>query len=375
MPLVRWHSCHTIEVWHSRVTTNAKLKENTAYSRIFAEIECKRLVTKHFSTHKRMDKQNNMLDVILVWYRWRKPILGLVILVTVASAAIVFMLPIYYKATTVFYPSNPILRSPSVIFGTSQRDLEYFGGTADADRLLSVAYSNEFLQQMVRDFKLYEHYKIDPKAPKAAHKMELRFFGLYEAHKTDRGGIELSMEDEDPTTSAAMANAARDKIDALMNKMNTDVQQKLLDAFEKDIAEKNQQVSNLSDSLARVRERFGVYVDFSQENGALGLKAKNGDMGRFNEGLAQVQVLGRLLTAASEDLAESKTRLDKLKATFSAGISSIVVQDVAQMPNIKSRPKRLFLVALSAAVALLFACIAVLLLDTYKNIDWKEVLQ
>ncbi len=323
------------------------------------------------------ENQDNLLNIIGILYRWRKPIIFTCSLVALGSIIISLLLPTYYRATTIFYPSNPALNSPSVIFGTSQKDLDFYGDADDIDRLISIASSGELIDFMIDNFNLYKHYKIDTFQDKAAYKVRIKFLKFYEVIKNARNGIELTIEDKDPLLAAKMANAARDKIDELALRLNYHSQQKLLSTFETSIKNKQNDIFVLNDSLKQLRYKYGVYLDFKKENNAgnlLNIRPRDNNIEQFNEGLSYVQVLTQLLESKSKELAEEIEHHDKLKAAFNSGISALHIQDKANIPLVKSRPARTLIVLSSIILAFIFSVLAVLLLDRYKHTNWDSVM-
>jgi uncharacterized protein involved in exopolysaccharide biosynthesis len=50
-----------------------------------------------------------------------------------------------------------------------------------------------------------------------------------------------------------------------------------------------------------------------------------------------------------------------------------VVVEEAEVPLIKSRPKRSIIVIGAAFIAFIFTVIGILILDTYRDVDWKSI--
>lgn len=318
--------------------------------------------------------QDNLLGILQSLFKWKKPIIILCIATAILSVVITLLMPNYYKGETIFYPSNPSLNAPNVIFGNSTKDLSFYGDDEDIDRLLSIAQSQELIGFMVKGFDLMKVYDIDSSDVKAPHKVVLAFFKRYNVIKNERGAIELSIEDQNHQRAADMANAARDKIDEIAQKLNTRTQEGLLNAFQKSIAKKQDKIKVLSDSLGNIRQKYGVYMNMSSDKNASILNVKTGkSLEQFNKGLAYVQVLTQILSEDSESLAKDMQRMEELQTAFNSGISAIHVQDIAVKPVIKSSPGRSIIVITAVLIAFLFACFIALLLEQYREVNWSEI--
>ena len=99
-------------------------------------------------------------DIIPILWNNRKLIIGASVLSMVIAAALSLILVNYYKATSLFYPVSEGLQRP--IVDAKDDQLSFFGNDHDVDRLLSIAQSREIKYQIIEEFKLIEHYGIDP---------------------------------------------------------------------------------------------------------------------------------------------------------------------------------------------------------------------
>jgi uncharacterized protein involved in exopolysaccharide biosynthesis len=94
----------------------------------------------------------------------------------------------------------------------------------------------------------------------------------------------------------------------------------------------------------------------------------------FNKGMAQVDYLVESQLQASEQLAEDKEHYKMSQAAFNSPFPAIYLLEAGQVPVIKSRPKRMLMVVAATAVAFFFSVIGVLVFDTYRDVNWREIL-
>jgi tyrosine-protein kinase Etk/Wzc len=363
-----------------------------------------------------MKQEDSLLGVLKTIFKWKKQILWVCVIAGVGSILISLLMSNYYEAKTTFIAVSPDQAKPESLYGTGQLKTEYYGNENDIDRLLTIAESNELINFIIDSFHLYEHYDINPDRPKAAFKVREEFLSLYEVKKTKRDAIQLSVEDKDKTLAAAMANAARNRIGEQARALILSGQNKTINSYQENINNKSRQLEVLSDSLVQIRKRYGIYnlegqtesltTQLSETESTLvrnkarleALKATSGiprdtirlleasvsgiqeeynnlvkKMALLNDGLSIVGILDRQYIEANQTLSEDKERLKQSLATAQSSIPTLLVVEHAEVPLVKSRPKRSIIVIAACALAFLFSVIGVLLFDTYKKIDWREV--
>lgn len=365
-----------------------------------------------------MDYRNNLLKVVKTLYNRRRYIIGLSVGVAILTALISLLLPDYYRATTVFLAGSPDQANPQLLFGKGSREAGYFGNDNDNDRILTLSKSNELINFLVDSFNLYEHYDINPKGSKAGFKVQEEFLSHYDIIKTNRDAIELSIEDTDKELSAQMANAARNKIDQMIQNLIKNTQKKALETYEESIDNQQKLVKFYSDSLVGLRSKYGIYNSVGQGNQLtselsqtedklvfnearlLKLRKMNGikrdtinkitsliagletkrdslksKLSRFNEGMPKVNTIALMYFQSNESITQDMETYEVLKSTYEANIPSLIVVEEAAVPIVKDRPRRSIIVIAAGLLGFLFSVIGVLLFETYKSIDWKQVLK
>lgn len=373
-----------------------------------------------------MQQRDNLLGVLSTIYRWRKMIRNVCLITLAGSIALSLLLHNYYKATTIFYPSSPQLANPELIFGTTGQVTEYFGSDRDLDRMTEIANSNEVVDFMLGKFNLYLHYDIDSTDREGPYDVREEFREMYSAQKNKNDAIELSIEDTDPKLAADMANAARQKINEIGQRLIKENQGRLLATFEDNINRKTTELTQLGDSLKFLQAKYNIFnvgaqgeqlstqlaqaeseivrlgakLEVLQGNPLIpldtieyikaNLKASqrqrqslttsnpSGDnlsIKSFNEGLPVVSVLSDLHYQARKQLSYDKERYNQIKAAFNTDIPSLQVVEHAEVPLIKSRPKRSIIVIVSVLAAFLFSVLAALVADAYRDVNWQNIKQ
>ncbi|MBL7830722.1 MAG: hypothetical protein JNK41_06825 [Saprospiraceae bacterium] len=371
-----------------------------------------------------MNNNENLVGIIATIFKWRKPIIYLVVAATILSIGVSLLLPNYYSSTTSFYAASTDLAKPEMIFGLTGKAMEYYGGDGDIDRLLTIAESNELKDYLVDTFKLLDHYEIDAKDIKSGFKVREVLEDLYKVRKTKYDAIELTVEDKDRVFAAKMVNAAREKINDFATALIKDSQKRLLSTFEKTMDEKQKEINGLDQNLIDSRKKYGI-LNIESQSGMLGVLISKkesslvGSKGRlqmyqqlgtankdtimilkasikgledelreltspssttslnltkFNDGLSKVEMLQQLHTQSRNRLSYDMDRYNMIRNAYESAVPSIILIENGQIPIVKSRPKRIMIVLASIFAALLVSVIGVLLINNYSDINWKEEL-
>jgi tyrosine-protein kinase Etk/Wzc len=365
-----------------------------------------------------MENKDNLLGVLGTLYRWRKQLFLLCAAAGIGAAVISLFLPNYFQASTTFLAASPDQAKPEMFFSrTVPIRSEYYGNTADIDRVLTIAESNDLIFFLVDSFDLYTHYDIHPEQYKASYLMRQMFMSLYSVKKNKRDAVELTVEDTDPELAARIANAAREKIEQIARNLLRESQAKTIEAFEDNIVSKERLLLAIGDTLARLRTQFGVYnvvaqtqslteqlsevtALFTRDSVRLQILRPNAQVprdtiimldakvagmrqeakmletkiSRLNSGVSSIYNLEKQYAEANLALSEDRERLKQWKAAYHSQAPAVLLVEAAETPVVKSRPRRSVLVLAFAFAAFLFGVIGVLLFEAYRNINWREVI-
>lgn len=362
-------------------------------------------------------EQYNLLDVIKTIFKWKKAIIYTCAAALVGSTLVALLLPVYYEASTVFLVSSTDQFKPELLYGSGSKEIKFYGDDMDIDRVLTLAESADMLSYLVDSFDLYQHYDIDPNKPKSPYYVKLALSKLMDIKRTDKDAIVLSIQDKDKEIAKNMTIALRNEINAKSKNLIKATQAASIRSFQEDIAAKSKLVNIINDSLFALRKHYGIFNAESQteslsdqlfnseatlemnktrlealksmgrvprdtirflEAKVKGLESKvtlvEGKVGLLNEGIGQVSALEEEFETATTRLSEDKERLKRYEATFNADKETLVVIEEAKTPIIKSRPKRKLIVMASLVLAFLFSIIGVLIVDNWKDENWKKII-
>lgn len=362
----------------------------------------------------------NLIETIGILFRWRFYLIGLVVSTAILSIGMTFLLDEYYTAYATFVPTN----EEQKLFD-SAGNLSLYGNDDAVSRALIFAESAPLVDHMIQKFDLAKRYDIDINTPKGRNKVEKRFRKLYDVKRNKHSGIEMSIQDTDPVVAAEMIQEALDKIEKLYREATSGNKELIKFTYEKAIAEKEVELQTVSDTLTILRRKFNIYDVESQSEvlstlitnsetqlvedraklrifqkmsaprdsiinvtariqaGVRKLELMRGgnkdietsaNIYAFNRGRDEIIYWETKISNLNEELSYIITQFAKFKTHAYSNISGIIVLEPVQIPRVKSYPIRSFIVVVATLACIVLGVIGVLIIDSYKKVNWKEVL-
>ena len=127
--------------------------------------------------------------------------------------------------------------------------MDFFGGSAETNRILNIAQSSELVSYIVKKFDLYAHYDIDSTDLEAPHYVTKDFYKLYNIKKNTENALELSIEDTDREQAADMLWAIVGKINEINNRLTKENQRKILASFKNSLITKQNEYDAYTDTI------------------------------------------------------------------------------------------------------------------------------
>jgi capsule polysaccharide export protein KpsE/RkpR len=366
-----------------------------------------------------MTENNNLLPLLKTWAKWRKAIFLICITTGIVTAAISYFSANYYKSTTIFYPASSDVQKPEKLFGYGGETMYYYGNAEDVDRVLSIGESEELKDFLIQRFALYQHYGVDSTTGKGHFLVREILGSQFTVQKNRYDAIELIVEDTDPKVAQAMAKTAREKMNEMSQQLIRNNQVQIIHTFEKSLETQQKELSKLEDSLQVIRSNFGIYNTITQskmltdlsaiaearlartsaqvaalerepnasrdtiimmrslvkglQNEVAQLKKGSGGTSSFNKGVGIIEILTQIHEQTRKQFSFDVVRVAQVKATLASNVSSLYVVEEARIADMKSRPKRMIIVAAAILAAFIFSTIGILLFENYKNIDWENL--
>ncbi|MBN2892947.1 MAG: hypothetical protein JXL97_13855 [Bacteroidales bacterium] len=332
-----------------------------------------------------MEEKKNFdsLDIFVFLWKKRMPLIIITVLGAIASIVVSLMIPNYFKAETVLFPTTFVSPSTSLLHLTVNQETDplLIGDEDDLERLIQILNSDFIMNSIVVKYNLIDHYGLSQDDPHLKTKLQKTFRSNVSFQKTQYQGASVSVVDIDPQQAADMANDIASLVDSLVYIMQhqriEESYQIAQEAYFNELAH----VKTIEDSLNFYRSKGVPFYD--------------GEMERYAESYTQAVVNGRLngnvktffdstsdsvkkygaeaaslfyyLEFIKEGLANLHVNMTQAKANLDHPLTHKYVISYAQTPDKKYKPKRSIIVVFSTIGALVFAIVMLLLLDFYKE--------
>jgi capsular polysaccharide biosynthesis protein len=357
-----------------------------------------------------MEKEDNLVYALKILIQHKNLIVGFSFAIGVTVAVSSLLLPNYYQANTTFLAASPDQAIPDLALGMGKREAQIYGGQGDINRILTVGQSGELEDYLIAHFNLMEHYEIDPNHKKAPYKVKEELRDHLKITKTDKDAIQITVEDKDPEWAAQIANSTREKIDEISQDILKASQKNLLANYNRKILEKENLLKTLTDSLFLLRGEYQIFngsaqteslttrlidanADLSNYQASFQYLANRSDIPRdtltfieakikgltaetqnltkrlskMNEGLSAVKTLEDNFNNIAISLNYEKESRNRLFTFIEAQTPALILIEAAQIPLVKSRPKRSLLVIGAILVAFLLSTLGVLFIESTKQ--------
>lgn len=366
----------------------------------------------------------DVLEILLVLAREKKPIILFTLAVTILATLIVFIVPKMYTATATILPPQQNQSMVGALLGQvavgEQLDLRDLGLKNPSDVFVAMLKSRTIEDALVNRFDLRKVYNV--KRYQDARKiLEKRS----EIDPEKEGLISIAVSDHDPKRAADIANAWVEELRSLNQSLAlTEAAQRRV-FFEQKLAKERDDLATAEIALKQIEQRTGLIQPDAQTRALIGAVAEvraqiaakevqlqslrtyatlnNPDLKRVQTELAELQAqyarLARMGGAAPEstegnvevptgkvtqatleylrvarDLKYHEALYDFLARQLEAARideakNAVVVQvvDRAVEPERKSSPRRLLIVAITAALSFFLVCLAVLIREAIRR--------
>jgi len=297
-----------------------------------------------------MEQSNDIVRLIQIAYKWRKPLIIVTVIVAIGACIFSwFFMPNYYKSTVNFYPSNPIMTDRQVLFSqsTGEIEIDYFGSASDVDRILTIANTSGIIDYIINKYDLMNHYDFDSTKEMARYNTKKEFLSNYNAIETEYGAIEISVWDQDKNLAMEIANHIVEMIDDHNKQILLRDKKLVVNTFKKQVAEKEALVVALTDSI--------------------------GLMKKASAPSEVMLVLEGKLIGAVEDLNNNKKILEQNQTAVNTDFSTVHVTEAAYPAIRKDKPVRSLIVIGITLGTFFFMVILAVMTENFRRIKNKVI--
>lgn len=261
----------------------------------------------------------DLIDIVQVLQRNRKLILLVSLLSTVSAGIFYAISTRRYEAKTEFFVSNPLYSDRNNLFRNMEsRFVDYFTTEDDMDKVIAIANSQKVRDMVIRLQGLDKAYQVDYNDPKQREWLvESVFKKNLRVKRTEYQHMELSFSDKDPNMASKVANGTVAAIEQVYREYFNAIRSNVYHAIAEKASETDSVVLHLTDTLARLRDRYQIYdiISPARQNVMTSTLRSNGAVG-FGRGVEEIQNI----EAIKDQLVKDRANYASLMNEFSTGI-------------------------------------------------------
>lgn len=213
----------------------------------------------------------NLIDVIAVLQKRSKSILIFVIVSMLITIVTLFIVPKYYRSTTVVIPASPALADKARLFNSNIQNLySFLGNSDDTETLMGIAKLDTVYYQLIDEFKLVDYYKTEGENNNIKRKKTIKLLQKdIEINKTEFNQLKIVVWTKDKELSKNIANRMIGIIEETEQNMWKEVYQNNQKQLDESIKDLGVQYQKISDSLSINTNAFKKEMLESQRQSAL----------------------------------------------------------------------------------------------------------
>lgn len=368
----------------------------------------------------------NLVGLLKLLIKWRKHIAILTIIGAISSVIISYLLPVYYKSSCQFYVYNQRTSDPVALMNMYNKPEimtslfgDQFGNKDDVARIISIAFSDDMINILIKKYDLATKYGYDTTDLKSREYLRQEIKSNFNLLKNDDGSISLIVYDTDKQIASDIANDIVRYIEKKYFNILRSNRYKFLEVFEERINNKKIEYAQITDSINYITKTYGIYdakrdfevlsndlykielsyIDYKERvkelernlpsNDSLLLKTRavaKGLEGQYNKisgitsgkfanikDITQFQFKIRSLQSrynlVSEELIKLLNGYNLTKAEIETNLPTIYILNKAKPANIKAKPIRWMVAVFGTIATFIISIILIMLIEFYqKNI-------
>ncbi|NOT36777.1 MAG: hypothetical protein HOP11_05320 [Saprospiraceae bacterium] len=316
----------------------------------------------------------NFIDLIRIVWQNRKTLVKIAIATTVISAALSFLLPVYYKSTTSMFPARSS-QVPVTETAIRKGPFSEFGETSESEQSLEIINSTRLLDKVIAEFNLFNHYEIDSSENFAYTRVLNTLRDNMSSKRNKYNSIEINVIDKDPIMASNIANSITTFYDSVKFELSRARMTALLDNLTKNYHTQKIVVDSLKMIMDSLTEN-GVMSQFQRGYLIEAFSHAKGQDGQQIKKLVDVNIsrgetfdyIERVYEAEVGNLMHIKKFMVQAKADIEVEFTQKFVVDKAIPAEQKTSPVRWLFVLVSTFSSIFFAIAAILI-----NRKWPAI--
>lgn len=299
----------------------------------------------------------NIFKVLLA--NWKK--LSLVAIVSIGVSSLItspFIITPDYKSGFTVYPTNLIP----------------FGKESGAEQLFEFFSSDDIKSNLTTRFKLFEHYKIDPKEPRSQDEFNKAYHSNILIKFTRYQSIEVSIIDISPVFAQQLASGMIEEVNKLIRQRKKEKYTEVIDLYAQQLKAKRLEIDSIENKLKYMRTNYGLLdiktqtKNVSKNSGKKDLNPADKELlNNLKEHSGEFTILQSRFNIELENYRTLKQTYDKNVTDFNGNLSYITVISPPNLPDKKNSPHRMVIVLVITLSSLLLSSVLIVLKDKKGN--------
>lgn len=193
----------------------------------------------------------NLAEIVPVLLKNKKLIIGFVVISLVITSITLFIVPKYYRSTSVVVAANPALADKARLFNKNIEGLySNYGSSDDLDRIYGIANLDTTFKTIIREFNLIQYYKLkEDSADLNERKALLYLRDDLILQKTELNQLKIMVLTKDKILSAKIVNRVVSFVHEILQNVWRKSYQSSLKHLQYSITLFEKEYKNLSDSI------------------------------------------------------------------------------------------------------------------------------
>jgi LPS O-antigen subunit length determinant protein (WzzB/FepE family) len=312
----------------------------------------------------------DIVDVAQTLRAKRRTIIIVTIVAGILGAAFYLVSKKKYKAEGSFLMTNPLYTDRNNLFQSwGINFVDYFAGDDDVDRIMTVVESDTVKRAVAEKLNLAAAYGLDVSKPKEAKKLMDIVKDNYKVVRTEYNNCDVSYVDTDPQRAAEVVNESMRTIEQIFRGYYIDQRNRMIAVLNAQVATMDSSINVLTDSLANMRDRYGIYSIINPARENLQVSDVKGGGAGFGRGIEEIQNIESVKDQLVIDRTKFISRINEYKTTQHEKDVKLLHILSSARPPAKAKPPGLTLTTLSCAlIGFFFSCIYLLISTYYRRI-------
>src|SRR5574344_118728 len=321
--------------------------------------------------------QNNKLNmqyIMKIIFQLKYHLIIFFSIIIIITVIIYILAPKKYLSVAVLFPGKSSSISQSIISQSNQKkEILLFGEENELEQLIEISSSDFIKNKIIEEYDLFNHYKVDKESKFAYTKVLNKIESNISIKKTKNMAIKIEVLDESPDTAALIAGSIIRLIDTAFNKMMHERAIRAFEIVEIELREQESKIKKIEDSLS-VLANLGV-IDIKSQISSLGEiqkvaieKGNNQMLEDIKNQISLINKHGNSQLILSSRLTEEVKQLSFIEAKYREALVDLhqdlpntYVVNYPLVPETKSEPKFLNLLAINLLISIAFSIITIIL--------------